>query len=88
MRIITQKPILVLTAEEKATLEKAKKILDEITNENDEVVDEILEDWGYRFDDVGDAYSVVDAIIDTATTANSDDARHLVVQYTAELVVG
>ena len=88
MRIITQKPILVLTAEEKATLEKAKKILDEITNEDGEVVDEILDDHGYCFDDVYNAYSVIDAIIDNTTTANSEDAKHLVVQYTAQLVVG
>ena len=88
MKIVTQKPILVLTAEERATLEKAKKILDEITNENDEVVDEILDDWGYCFDHVGDAYSVVDAIIDASTVANSASAKSLVVQYTAELVVG
>lgn len=88
MKIVTQKPILVLTAEERATLEKAKKILDEITNENDEVVDEILDDWGYGFDHVGDAYSVVDAIIDASIVANSAPAKSLVVQYTAELVVG
>ena len=88
MKIITQKPILVLTAEEKATLEKAKKILDEITNEDAEVVEEILYDCGYCFDNVVDAYSVVDALIDNATTANSEDAKHLVVQYTAQLVVG
>lgn len=88
MKIVTQKPILVLTAEEKATLEKAKKILDEITNEDAEVVEEILDDWGYCFDNVVDAYSVVDAIIDASTVANSASAKSLVVQYTAELVVG
>ena len=88
MKIVTQKPILVLTAEERATLEKAKKILDEITDENEEAVAEILNDWGHRFDDACTAYSVVSAIISTATTANSAVAKSLVVEYTAQLVAG
>lgn len=88
MKIITQKPILVLTAEEKAILEKAKKILDEITDENEGAVDEILEEWGYCFDNVCDAYHVIGSILEEATTANSEGAKHLAVQYTAQLVVG
>ena len=88
MKIITQKPMLVITTEEKATLEKAKAILDKFTDENEEVVDEILEEWGYCFDNVCDACHVIGTILDEATTANSEDARRLVVQYTAELVVG
>ena len=88
MKIVTQKPILVLTAEERATLEKAKKILDEITNEDEEVVDEILDEWGYCYDNVCDAYNVIGTILDEATTANSEDAKTLAVYCTAELVVG
>ena len=88
MKIVTQKPILVLTAEERATLEKAKEILDTITSEDEEVVDEILDDWGYGFDNVCDAYNVIGTILDEATTANSENAKRLVVEYTAELVVG
>ena len=88
MKIITQKPMLVITAEEKAALEKAKAILDKFTDENEEVVDEILEEWGYCFDNVCDAYNVIGTILDEATTANSENAKRLVVEYTAELVVG
>lgn len=86
MKIITQKPMLVITAEEKATLEKAKKILHEIINEDDEVINEI--DMLCSYDDISDAWDVIDAILEEATTANSEDAKHLVVQYTAQLVVG
>ena len=88
MKIITQKPMFVITAEEKATLEKARAILDEITDENEEVVDEILDEWGYCFDNVCDAYNVIGTILDEATTANSENAKTLAVQYTAQLVVG
>lgn len=86
MKIITQRPILVITAEERATLEKAKKILNEITNEDIEVINEI--DMLCCYDDICDAWDVIDTILEEATTANSEDAKRLVVQYTAELVVG
>jgi hypothetical protein len=86
MKIITQKPILVITAEEKAILERAKKILHEIINEDDEVINEI--DMLCSCDDISDAWDVIDAILEEATTANSNEAKSLVVQYTAELVVG
>ena len=88
MKIITQKPMLVITAEEKATLEKARAILDKFTDENEEVVDEILEEWGYCYDNFCDAYNVIGTILDEATTANSEDAKTLAVQYSAKLVVG
>ena len=88
MKIITQKPMLVITAEEKATLEKARAILDKFTDENEEVVDEILDEWGYCFDNVCDAYNVIGTILDEAITANSENAKTLAVQYTAQLVVG
>ena len=88
MKIITQKPMLVITAEEKATLEKARAILDKFTDENEEVVDEILEEWGYCYDNVCDAYNVIGTILDEATTANSEDVKTLAVYCTAQLVVG
>lgn len=88
MKIITQKPMLVITAEEKATLEKARAILDKFTDENEEFVDEILDEWGYCFDNVCDAYNVIGTILEEATTANSEDAKTLAVYCTAQLVVG
>jgi hypothetical protein len=86
MKIITQKPILVITAEEKAILERAKKILHEIINEDDEVINEI--DMLCSYDDISDAWDVIDTILEEATTANSNEAKYLVVEYTAELVIG
>lgn len=85
MRIITQKPILVITAEEKAILERAKKILHEIINEDDEVINEI--DMLCSYDDISDAWDAIDAILEEATTANSEGVKHLVVQYAAQLEV-
>jgi len=86
MKIITQKPILVITAEEKAILERAKKILHEIINEDDEVINEI--DMLCSYDDISDAWDVIDAILEEATIANSNEAKRLVVEYTTELVIG
>lgn len=88
MKIITQRPMLVITTEEKATLEKARAILDKFAYENEEVVDEILEEWGYCYDNVCDAYHVIETILDEATTANSEDVKTLEVYCTAQLVVG
>lgn len=87
MKIITQKPILVLTSNEKKILEEARAILDKLTDEDEEIVNEILDDAGYAYDNACDAYHIVGTILDEATTANSKEAKSLVVEYTTNLVI-
>lgn len=87
MKIFTQKPVLTLTLEEKEVLIKAKKILDELTNYVEEEVDELLEDCGYDYRDVGNAYSVIDNLIDIAVTPNSVEAKSMVLSLTTELIL-
>ena len=87
MKIFSQKPVLTLTLEENDTLIKAKKILDELTNYVEEEVDELLEDCGYDYRDVGNAYSVIDNLIDIAVTPNSAEAKSMVLSLTAELIL-
>ena len=87
MKIFTQKPMLTLTLEEKDALIKAKKILDELTNYVEEEVDELLEDCGYDYQDVGNAYSVIDNLIDIAVTPNSVEAKPMVLSLTTELIL-
>ena len=86
MKLFTQKPVLTLTLEEKEALIKAKKILDELTNYDTEEVDELLEDCGYDYRDVGNAYSVIDNLIDLAVTPNSVEAKSRVLSLTTELI--
>lgn len=88
MKVITHRPILVLTPDEKEILEEARTILDKFTDEDAEIVDEILDNAGYSYNNACDAYYTIGAILDEATTANSDEAKHLVVEYTTELVIG
>lgn len=88
MKVITHRPILVLTPDEKEILEEARTILDKFTDEDAEIVDEILDNAGYSYNNACDAYHTIGAILDEATTANSDEAKHLVVEYTTELVIG
>ena len=87
MKIFSQKPVLTLTLEEKDTLIKAKKILDELTNYLEEEVDELLEDCGYCYQDVINAYSVIDNLIDIAVTPNSVEAKSMVLSLTTELIL-
>ena len=87
MKIFTQKPVFTLTLEEKDTLIKAKKILDELTNYVEEEVDELIEDCGYDYQDVGNAYSLIDNLIDIAVTPNSVEAKSMVLSLTTELIL-
>ena len=87
MKIFTQKPVLTLTLEEKDTLIKAKKILDELTSYVEEEVDELLEDCGYDYQDIENAYSVIDNLIDIAVTPNSVEAKSMVLSLTTELIL-
>lgn len=88
MKVISHRPILVLTSDEKEILEEARAILDKFTDEGEEIVDEILNDVGYTYDNACDAYHVIGAILDEAVVTNSNEAKHLVVEYTTELVIG
>lgn len=86
MKIFSQKPVLTLTLEEKDTLIKAKKILDELTNHHEEEVNALLEDYGYDYDDAIKAYSVIDNLIEAAVTPNSIEAKSMVLSLTTELI--
>jgi hypothetical protein len=87
MKIFTQKPVLTLTLEEKDTLIKAKKILDELTNYAEEEVGELLADSGYDYRDVAEAYHTIDILIDAAVTPNSVEAKSMILTLTTELIL-
>lgn len=87
MKIFTQKPVLTLTLEEKDTLIKAKKILDELTNYNEEEVNELFEDIGYDYQDTITAYSIIKELLEVAVTPNSIEAKSMVLSLTTELIL-
>ena len=87
MKIFSQKPILTLTLEEKDTLIKAKKILDELTDYLKEEVDELLKDSNYHYNDAIEAYKVINSLIDVAVIPNSAEAKSMVLSLTTELIL-
>lgn len=87
MKIFSQKPVLTLTLEEKDTLVKAKKILDELTNYVDEELDALLADAGYDCHDAITAYSIIKEILEMAVTPNSIEAKSMVLSLTTELIL-
>lgn len=87
MKLISQKPVLTLTLEEKDTLIKARKILDELTNYLEEEVDELLEVGGYCYQDAINAYSIIKEILDMAITPDSVEAKSMVLSLTTELIL-
>lgn len=87
MKIFSQKPVLALTLEEKDTLIKAKKILDELTNYDSKEVDALLEDYGEDYDNAIKAYQIVENLIEAAVTPNSVEAKSMVLSLTTELIL-
>ena len=87
MKIFSQKPVLTLTLEEKDTLIKTKKILDELTNYVEEEVNELFEDAGYDYQDAINAYSIIKEILEVAVTPNSIEAKSMVLSLTTELIL-
>lgn len=88
MKLINQKPILVLSANELNALEVVDEILANLEDEDCDVVDTLLEDNDWSYCDIENLRGLIDAIGSAAVVANSEGAKHLVVQYTAQLVVG
>ena len=86
MKIITQKPTLALSLEEKEALIKAKKILDELTDYDGEVVDELFEDCGRGYDEAHTAYDILTELIEIAVTPNSIEAKSLILSITTEIM--
>jgi cupin superfamily acireductone dioxygenase involved in methionine salvage len=86
MKIFSQKPVLTLTLEEKDTLIKAKKILNELTDYVETEVNELLEESGYGYDDVINALQVVGELLEVAVTPNSIEAKSIVFSLTTELI--
>lgn len=87
MKLISQKPVLTLTLEEKDTLIKARKILDELTNYLETEVDELLEVGGYCYQDAINAYSIINDLIDIAVTPDSIEAKSMILSLTTELIL-
>lgn len=87
MKIFTQKPVLTLTLEEKSALIEAKKILNGLTDYDNEEINELLEDAGYNYDDAILALQVVGELLDIAVTPNSVEAKSMVLSLTTELIL-
>lgn len=88
MKLINQKPTLVLSANELHALEVVDELLANLEDEDCDAVDAILEDNGWSYCDIENLRGLIDAIGTEAVVANSEGARHLAGQYTAQLVVG
>lgn len=86
MKIITQKPTLALSLEEKEALITAKKVLDELTNYDAEDVDELLEDCCRSYDEACTAYDILTELIEMAVTPNSIEAKSLILSITTEIM--
>lgn len=87
MKLINQKPTLVLSADEIHALEVVDELLGNLEDEDCDAVDAILEDSGWSYCDIENLRGLIDAIGLEAVIANSNAAKHLVVEYTTKLVV-
>lgn len=88
MKLINQKPTLVLSANELHALEVVDELLDNLEAEDCDAIDAVLEDSGWTSCDIDNLRGLIDAIGSAAMVIGSASAKALVVQYTAELVVG
>lgn len=85
MKIISQKPTLTLTEEEFDALIKARDILDELTEEDSEILEGLLEDTDTEYYDLAQAYEAIGSIIDVAVT--KERAKNLCISLTQEIIV-
>lgn len=88
MKLINQKPTLVLSTNELHALEVVDELLSNLEDEDCDAVDAILEDNDWSYCDIENLRGLLQVIIDEGMVAGSAPAKSLVVQYTAELVVG
>ncbi len=88
MKLINQKPTLVLSANELHALEVVDELLDNLEAEDCDAIDAVLEDSGWTSCDIDNLRGLLQAIIDEGMVAGSATAKALVVEYTAELVIG
>lgn len=88
MKLINQKPTLVLSANELHALEVVDELLDNLEAEDCDAIDAVLEDSGWTSCDISHLRELLQAIIDEGMVAGSATAKALVVEYTAELVIG
>lgn len=88
MKLINQKPTLVLSANELHALEVVDELLDNLEAEDCDAIDAVLEDSGWTSCDINHLRELLQAIIDEGMVAGSATAKALVVEYTAELVIG
>ena len=87
MKIIHSNPILVLSEEEKKILEQAKDILDKITDEDYDIVDKLLEDYGEDSNTMSQAYTAIKGLLEAAITPNSTQAKSAFLSITAGLII-
>lgn len=78
MKLINQKPTLVLSANELHALEVVDELLANLEDEDCDAVDAILEDNDWSYCDIENLRGLLQVIIEEG----------LVVEYTAELVIG
>jgi hypothetical protein len=88
MKLINQKPTLVLSANELHALEVVDELLDNLEAEDCDAIDAVLEDSGWTSCDIDNLRGLLQAIIEEGMVAGSATAKALVVEYTAELVIG
>lgn len=88
MKLINQKPTLVLSANELHALEVVDELLANLEDEDCDAVDAILEDNDWSYCDIENLRGLLQAIIEEGMVAGSATAKALVVEYTAELVIG
>lgn len=86
MKIIHSNPILVISEEEKKILEQAKDILGKITDEDYDIVDRLLEEYGEDSDTIQHAYTAIKGLLEAAVTPNSTQAKGVYLSMVAGLI--
>lgn len=88
MKLLNQKPTLVLSADEIHALEVVDELLVDLEGEDCDAVDALLEESGWSYCDIENLRGLIDAIGTEAMVVGSASSKALVVEYTTELMVG
>lgn len=88
MKLLNLKPTLILSENEFHALEVVDELLGNLECEDCNAVDALLDDAGWSYCDIENLHGLLQAIVDEGMVTGSASAKALVVEYTAELVMG
>ena len=87
MKIINPDPIIILSEEEKKSLEQAADILEKIFDTAYDIADELLKDQGEDGNSVYHACNTIRGLLAVVTIPNSAQAKDIISSMTADLTI-